>query len=65
MDEFLSRHRRLDQPFRHEPTVRPESVRERIEVLGVALDGEEIDAYYTPFWDAAGPSQRHKLVMKG
>ena len=64
VDEFPFWHWGLDQSFCHKPAVRPESVRERREVFGVTLDGEEVDRYQSAFRDVADPSQRCKSVVK-
>ena len=51
MDELALWHRGFHQPFRHEPPVGPESVRERGETFGITLDGEEVDTCRAPIWD--------------
>ena len=46
----------FDQPFRHEPAIGPEIVREGGEVFRVAVDGEEVDRGHAPFWEIANPN---------
>ena len=62
MDEF-PRHWSFDQSFGYEPAVGPEIVRKGREVLGIALDSEEVDGCRSPFWDVAEPSGEYNVSV--
>ena len=57
VDEFPFWNWGCHQPFRYEPAIWPEGVREGGEVSGVTLDGEEVDTRRGSFWDITDPGQ--------